>query len=515
VQPLDADVVREGEVVDAEALTEALRELFAGGPLVFISSPSPLPGGEAGVVASLGDDRKIPIGATAASGAPPWPYTNFGKPGKVATQQAVDDLGVTFVKFENGVTLTIKPTKLRVGQILMDVRICCGRNGLPRDRVTPVWALSGSFIQGGLGKYTVDNLQRYMAGRSWGATLSTGDDEFTLAGQARASDLDAELQVLAAYVTDPAWRPQAFDQARTAYSGTYVETESSPSSLLSREYYGLTHALDPRWRTATLSEINTATLDDEKALLASALASGTLDLTVVGDVTVDQAIQSVAATFGALPRRPDGAKSADGGEHFPAPTPQPVVLYHKGAANQAVAAIAWPTQGFMRDMKVQRTVRVMAEILSQRLLDELRTREGITYTPGAASYASLVTPGFGFVYALAQVPPDKITNFYGAVASVEESLAATPITQDELERARGPRIQDIQRQQQTNEYWLGLLSGAQQEPRLLDVIRSTIPDLKAVTADEVQAAARDWLKNDKAYRLVIVPEGTAAPHLQP
>jgi type IV pilus assembly protein PilM len=32
-QPLDADVVREGEVVDPEALTEALRELFSGGTL--------------------------------------------------------------------------------------------------------------------------------------------------------------------------------------------------------------------------------------------------------------------------------------------------------------------------------------------------------------------------------------------------------------------------------------------------------------------------------------------------
>jgi type IV pilus assembly protein PilM len=32
-QPLDADTVREGEVADADALTEALRELFAGGTL--------------------------------------------------------------------------------------------------------------------------------------------------------------------------------------------------------------------------------------------------------------------------------------------------------------------------------------------------------------------------------------------------------------------------------------------------------------------------------------------------
>ena len=497
----------------AARVNAALRELFKGDPLVFISSASPLPGGADGAAATLAEERNIPIGETAAANAPPWPYTSFGKPGKVASQHTVDDLGITYVKFENGVTLTIKPTQLRVGQILMNVRVCCGRIGLPRDHVTPVWALSGSFIQGGLGKYTIDDLQKYMAGRSWGATLSAGDDEFTLAGQARAADLDAELQVLAAYVTDPAWRPQAFDQARTYYSGSYVETESSPSNLLSREFYGLMHAKDPRWRTATLSEINTASLDDEKALLAPALANGPLDITMVGDVTVDQAIQSVAATFGALPRRPQAAKPADGEEHFPDPTLQPVVLYHHGAANQAVAAIAFPTQGFMPDMKMQRTLRVTAEIFSQRLLDELRTREGITYTPGASSFSSVISPGYGFVYALAQVPPDKLTNFYAAVNSVAENLVSTKVTQDELDRARGPRVEDIQRQQQTNDYWLTLLSGSQQDPRLLDIIRSTVTDLKAVTPDDIQKAAHDWLKNGKAYRLVIIPAGTTPPQL--
>ncbi len=499
----------------ADRVNAALRELLVGDPLVFISSTSPLPGGEASVAATLADERKAAIGATAAAAAPPWPYADFGKPGKVVSRRTVDDLGVTYVTFENGVTLTVKPTSYRAGQILLNVRVCCGRIGLPHDHVTPVWALSSSFIQGGLNKYTIDDLQRYMAGRSWGATLTAGDDEFTLNGQARASDLDAELQVLAAYVTDAAWRPQAFDQARTYYSGSYVETETSPSSLLSREFYSLVHDKDPRWRTATLSEINTAALDDEKALLAPALANGPLDLTIVGDVTVDQAIQSVAATFGALPRRPEGAKSADGEEHFPAPSAKPIVLYHKGAPNQAVAAIAWPTQGFMPDMKLQRALRVTSEIFSQRLLDELRTREGITYTPGASSFASVISPKFGFAYALAQIPPDKIANFYAAVDSVGESLSTTPVTQDELERARGPRVEDIQRQQQTNEYWLTLLSGSQQDPRLLDVIRSTVPDLKAVTVADVQKAAHDWFRNDKAVRLVIIPDGTAPPQLFP
>jgi zinc protease len=497
----------------AERVNAALRELFKGDPRVFVSSATPLPGGADGVATALADGRKAPIGETAAASAPPWPYTNFGKPGKVASQRTVDDLGVTYVKFENGVTLTVKPTQLRVGQILMNVRVCCGRAGLPRDRVTPVWALSSSFIQGGLGKYTIDDLQKYMSDKSWGATLSAGDDEFTLNGQARAADLDAELQVLAAYVTDAAWRPQAFNQAQTYYSGSYVEMESAPSNLLSREFYSLTHDKDPRWRTATLSEINTATLDDEKALLAPGLAKGPLDITMVGDVTVDQAIQSVAATFGALPPRPAAPRPHDGDEHFPAPAPQPVVLYHHGAANQAVAAIAFPTQGFMADMKLQRTLRVMAEIFSQRLLDELRTREGITYTPGASSFSSVISPGYGFVYALAQVPPDKLPNFYAAVHSVADDLTKTKVTQDELDRARGPRVEDIQRQQQTNDYWLTLLSGSQTDPRLLDVIRTTVSDLKAVTPDDIQDAAGEYLKNEKAYRLVIIPAGTAPPQL--
>jgi len=156
-------------------------------------------------------------------------------------------------------------------------------------------------------------------------------------------------------------------------------------------------------------------------------------------------------------------------------------------------------------MQSPRTLRVLAEIFSQRLLDELRTKEGITYTPGASTYTSLVTPDYGFIYALAQIPPDKIDTFYDVVAHVADDLKTKPVAADELERARGPRIEDIQRQQQTNEYWLSLLAGSQTDPRRLDVIRTTLPDLQAVTADKLQAAAGTWLLPDKAYKVIVLP----------
>ena len=505
------DVVRN---LKADRVSAALRDVLGGtGPLILFSSATPFPGGDAGLQATLADIDKIPVPAEVAdSPPPPWPYASFGVPGNVASRRTVDDLGVTYVRFENGVTLTIKPTQLRMGEVLLNVRAGAGRLGLPRDHVAPAWALSGAFVSGGLRRYSLDDLRKRMADRRWGASLTISEDEFNLSGQSRPADLDAELQVLAAYVTDPAWSATAFDQARVADAGVQEQTEASPSSLLSRELFGRLHDGDPRWRAPTLAEIVTSKVDDAKAILNPALSAGPLDVTIVGDVKVDAAIQSVAATFGALAPRTTAAP-VKGDERFPDPTPQPVVLTHRGAANQAVAAIAWPTTGFFSDMKLQRTLRVLSEVFAQRLLDELRTREGITYTPGAATYSSLVSPDFGFMYAVAQVPPDKIADFYAEVATVAADLKAKPVDADELERARGPRIEDIQKQQQTNEYWLSLLAGSQEDPRLLDIIRTTIPDLKSVTAADVQKAAQDYLKPEKAYRIVVVPQGTAAPHI--
>lgn len=501
-----------------QSVSAALKDAFSGdGPLVFASGATALSGGEAALSSALAEADRTPLSAARSNPAPAWPYASFGVVGKVAARSTVDDLGATFVRFANGVTATVKPTQFRAGQILINVRFGDGRLGLPRDHIVPAWALGGVFVQGGLRRYKIDDLQRRMADRLWGASLGVGDDSFSLSGFSRAADLTAELQVLTAYLTDAAWKPEAFDQVRIADAGIQLETNSSPSSLLAREFYGLLHSGDPRWRAPSLNEINAATVDQARAVVAPAMSSGPVDVTIVGDVTVDQAIQSIASTLGALPRRQASGSPPVGDEHFPQPTAKPVVLTHLGAANQAVATIAWPTEGFFPPppagtvnmitpyLQEPRTLRVLAEIFSQRLLDELRTREGITYTPGASTYSSLVTPDYGFIYALAQIPPGKISTFYDVVDHVAADLKSTPVTATELERARGPRIEDIQRQQQTNEYWLALLAGAQSDPRRLDVIRTTIPDLQRITAQDVQKAAQTWLVDSKAYMVVVAP----------
>jgi zinc protease len=52
---------------------------------------------------------------------------------------------------------------------------------------------------------------------------------------------------------------------------------------------------------------------------------------------------------------------------------------------------------------------------------------------------------------------------------------------------------------------LALLAGAQADPRRLEIIRTTIPDLQAVTVQDVQKAADTWLDPKHAYKIIVTP----------
>jgi zinc protease len=68
-----------------------------------------------------------------------------------------------------------------------------------------------------------------------------------------------------------------------------------------------------------------------------------------------------------------------------------------------------------------------------------------------------------------------------SIRQIAADLRDKPVTADELERAKKPRIDQIEKARETNEYWLGALSGAQTDPRLLTATRSVLAGLQRVT----------------------------------
>jgi zinc protease len=191
---------------------------------------------------------------------------------------------------------------------------------------------------------------------------------------------------------------------------------------------------------------------------------------------------------------------------FPAPNAQPLVLTHKGRADQAIAYMAWPTADFWADPARARADAVLGEVMGIRLTEQVRMAEGSTYSPSVGYTHSTVWPGWGYIAASVEVPPQKIPGFYAAVAKIVADLRDKGPTPDELDRAKKPRVDQLQKAEVTNGFWLGELSGAQADPRHLTFIRELVPGTERVTAADVQKAAQTFLVDQKAWKLEVHPQ---------
>ncbi|MFM8821742.1 MAG: M16 family metallopeptidase [Phenylobacterium sp.] len=493
-------------------LNRTAAELFRGsGPLIFLTSPKAIEGGEATVTEAARRSLKAKVSPGVGGAAAIWPYTTFGTPSGVTERRDAADLDAVFVRFGNGVRLTVKPTKFTEGQILVRVNVGSGRLGLPTDRPSPEWS-GGALIEGGPARISARDLDKALTGKVYSAGFGLADDAFVFSGTTRGEDLDTQMQVLAAYVSDPGWRPEAFDRFAAVAASIHDQLASTSGGVLGRDLAALLRGGDVRWAFPSRESLATARLDDLRRAVDPALASGPLEVVVVGDVTVDKAIDAVARTFGALPRRAEPAPIPADRLQVSPPVGggEAVVRTHGGRADQAILFTAWPTTDFFADPNGARANRLLAEVIGLRLTDELREKQGATYSPSADATQSLVLPGWGYISTYVEIPPDRIGAVTTDIRKIAADLSRQPPTADELARALKPTLESILRGRETNGYWLSALSGVQADPRQLDALRSLIPTLESLTVSDIQAAARKWLPAGRMWRLEVVPESRAA-----
>ncbi len=490
----------------AEQVSAALKAAFKGdGPLLFMASPVAIDGGETTLLSALEASRKVAVSEPTASVEVAWPYGSFGTPGKVVETKDAVDLDTTFIRFENGVRLTVKPTRFKDDEVLVRVNVGGGRLDLPKTEQSLSWA-SGAYIEGGLKQINAEDMERVLASKVYGAQFGITDDAFVFSGSTRPEDLDVQMQVLTAYVAEPGWRPEPFKRLQGAGKTIHDQYEATDSGVVSRDLASLLHPNDQRWVFPSRDQIADAKLDDFKSIVAPALTSGPIEIVIVGDTTVEKATQAVARTFGALPARP--AQPATTGQrdiNFPAGADKPVVLTHKGRGDQSIGYLAWRTTDFFSNPQRARDTAVMGEVLELRLIEELRESQGATYSPNVAYNHSFVWPNWGYVSASVEIPPEKLPAFFDDVKKIAADLRTKEISADELARAKKPRVDQIEKARETNSYWLSELAGAQADPRRLEATRAIISGTERVTAADVQRAAQAVLKDENMWKLEVRP----------
>ena len=488
-----------------DCLTALRAAWTAPGRLIYVAGNLELTNPEADIVAAYNESRAVTLTAAAKIEETQWGYADFGPAGAVVARREVADLGITQIEFKNGVRLNLKKTDFEAATIRATARLGGGLLTLPRDKPgLQIFTNSAAGLMG-LGKHSADDLRRILAGHSVGGSLAVANDAFVVSGRTTPADLGLELQLLAAWASDPGYRPEAERLLHRSLSQAYLHMEHTPEGLLPLEVERALANGDPRFGLPPQQTLAGYTMNDVRQWLAPQLAAGPLELSLVGDLDLETTIALVGKTFGALPART--AKP-----HYEAE--RHVVFPAAGGENsrkvpteieRGLLVVTWPTDDAF-DVQRTRRLGVLASVLGDRLRVKVREGLGGAYSPEAYNQSSDTFTGYGTLQVQINVEPAQAPAILAAVREVVASLQKDGVTADELERAKQPILTSIAESARTNPYWLGaVLLSCQEYPQRLDWCRSRTADITAITREEVAALAARFLLRNREITYVVQP----------
>jgi zinc protease len=437
-------------------------------------------------------------------------YTDFGPPGTVSADSTRADIGLRMIRFANGVRLNLKRTELEKDRVL--VRLFIDGGELVDTRDNPLATeMTAMLPTGGLGKHSQDDLQTLLAGRSVGNSISASGDTFTIGAGTTRRDLETELQLLAATITDPGWRASADVIYHQSMTNFFARRDATPGAALANTLPGVLTGGDPRFTIQPPEAYQALTMAQLKAAIGDRLARGAIELTLVGDLDPEAAIAMVARTFGALPpREGDFLPREEARQRSFTPTRGLTVIRHKGEANQAIVRYVWPTTDD-RDPVTAIAFELLEEVTGIEVLDTVREALGKAYSPGADSTLSRVWRGWGTFSVTASVDLADVAATRASIERTVAGLAAAPVDADTLARARAPMRERLDNLLKTNSGWLALTERAQSQPDRIERYQKARERLDALTGADLQALAKRYLAPDQAVVALVLPQRAATP----
>ena len=444
------------------------------------------------------------LAAYADRKGPKWGY-DFGRPGKVVSRTVVQTGDFVRIRFDNGLLLNLKKTAFEKDNVELVVTFGAGRKEIAsKDYFAAV--LGGAlFALGGVGKHDVQDLQSIFQSEPQSFEMIVGDYNFLIAKRVSRPNLEDQLGVLTAYLSDPGFRPSADPVVRLGLNAAYRLFETTPRMTAET---ALVQAVMPD-SSLTLPPKSTADSMDEAyfaKLLKPATTHDPIEITMVGDIDEKTATELIGSTFGALPARvtTQPVRSDTVYLRFPDTAPDTLRVTHRGPDDKALAQADWPLYVASPARRHEEySIKLLAAIFDNELRRRVRVELGKSYAPEVG--ASMPDDANqGELVAQVESHPADIDTMMTEIRAAAARLRYGRITQQDLDAALTPLLAKDREAMATNAHWaIGLAISGQDNQRLKDLVGSQ-DMIGSISLQDVKKAAADWLSKDP-WTVIVEP----------
>ena len=401
---------------------------------------------------------------------------------------------VTRAKLSNGVKVVMLPKKNRGGTVILNFTARFGdEKSLFGKSATA--GLTGGMLMRGSKAYTRQQIQDESDKMKAQIRVGGGVNNATISIQTTEGNLAAAFKLAAEVLREPAFPDAEFEQVRKQTVAGVEEQKSDPQALaglaLSRTMNSMYKRGDLRYTSTAdeqIEDLNKVTLDDVRKFYQQFYGVSEGELTIVGQFDKDAMLKEAEQLLGDWKSSMKYARILSP-YHKVTPSDQKIETPDK---TNAMSIAAQSVK--MSDEDADYPAMIMANYmlggsLSARLVDRIRSKEGLSYGVGSQYSAPTKDDAAEFVaYAISN--PENAPK---VEASMRDEIAKTVsggFTPEELAAAKKAVLQERVLSRSQDGSLLSILASNERWGRNMQFQQDFDNKLSALTPEQVNAAVK-------------------------
>ena len=423
--------------------------------------------------------------------------------GKVVKENMLSDFGAKEWILSNGAKVILKKTDFKADEINMMAVAKGGTSVYGNDKAADLMFMPAVLEQHGLGSFTNSELTKLMAGKQVSLKVSLDDYVRRLSGNTTPKDLKTYMEMIYMTFTGLTVTPDEFTAMQNLYKGVIQNQAQNPNFVFQKKVQEFLYS-SPNKQVFGVSDIEKANREDILSIIREQLANAA-EFTFVFSGNFDEAelkalVEQYIATLPSVKGKKQELKHNPAVEIKSGNEEKEFSLKMEVPQGSAAVIIS----GKMPySFKNRLMASMSAQIISARLLSEVREKEGAVYsiyTQGSQDRLSEVSVVYQTIF---QVKPEKKDRALEIIRSEFEKLAKeTPV--EELDKVKEFMVKQITGDEQTNSYWCSMMAGNELLPSEVCVKAEQV--IQSITPKEISGYVNEVMKQNNYRVLVMMPE---------
>ena len=423
--------------------------------------------------------------------------------GKVVKENMLSDFGAKEWILSNGAKVILKKTDFKADEINMMAVAKGGTSVYGNDKAADLMFMPAVLEQHGLGNFTNSDLSKLLAGKQLSLKITLDDYVRSLSGNTTPKDLKTYMEMIYMTFTGLTVTPDEFVAMQNLYKGVIQNQEQNPSFVFQKKVQEFLYA-SPNKQVFGVSDIEKANRENILSIIREQLANAA-EFTFVFSGNFDEAelkalVEQYIATLPSVKGKKQELKHNPAVEIKSGNEEKEFSLKMEVPQGSAAVIIS----GKMPySFKNRLMASMSAQIISARLLSEVREKEGAVYsiyTQGSQDRLSEVSVVYQTIF---QVKPEKKDRALEIIRSEFENLAKeTPV--EELDKVKEFMVKQITGDEQTNSYWCSMMAGNELLPAEVCVKAEQV--IQSITPKEISSYVNEVMKQNNYRVLIMMPE---------